>query len=154
MKLRTVAIVALCLAMAGCSVQRRAERRVLRLAEQYPELVQMKAHPIDTFLGVPVFSDTARLRLPVHVGDTFEESTPHGTFTAFIDDDDTTKLQVIFESVPTELHYQDTIQYRQVVIPADTETGGRGWFALLWFFLGVATIIAAFFVMVKLDMKN
>lgn len=147
-------IIAVAVVMNGCCSQKRAERRVLRLAEQYPELVQMKAHPIDTFLGVPVFSDTAKLRLPVHVGDTFVESTPHGTFTAFIDDDDTTKLQVIFESNPTELHYQDTIHYSQVVVSPEAEAGGRGWRALLWFFLGVATIIAAFFVMVKLDMKN
>lgn len=50
--------------MNGCSAQRRAERLVRRAVALCPELVQVKAHPIDTVLTAPGFADMARVPLP------------------------------------------------------------------------------------------
>lgn len=145
-------LAAVAILMNGCCSLKRAERRVQRLAEQYPELVQMKAHPIDTFLGVPVFSDTASLRIPAHRGDTIVAETENGTFTAYLDAADTTQLQVVFESAPAELHYQDTIKYSQVVIEPEPSKS-HSWKFPVGFVVGIFFALVSIWAAIKIDNK-
>ena len=112
-------IALLCVALAvmtACSAQKRAERRVRRAIIECPELVQMKAHPIDTVLTAPAFADVAIVPMQaVETGDTIYAATPHGTVVVSLQQHDST-LRVGFVAAPREIHYQDTLRYAQVAI--------------------------------------
>lgn len=102
--------------MNGCSAQRRAERLVRRAVALCPELVQVKAHPIDTVLTAPGFADMARVPLPrVLAGDTLYAATDHGTVVVSLSDTDSS-LRVGFVAAPQKIRYKDTVQLPQVVV--------------------------------------
>ena len=102
--------------MTGCSAQRRAERMVRRAVNLCPELVQMKAHPIDTVLTAPAFADMVALHVAkVMSGDTLYAATDHGTVVVSLRQADSV-LRVGFIASPQEIHYRDTLRYQQVVV--------------------------------------
>lgn len=103
--------------MDGCSAQNRAARRVRRAVVECPELVQLKAHPIEGTVTAPAFADMALVPLaPVLACDTLYAATQHGTVVVSLSDTDSS-LRVGFVAAPREMHYQDTVRYAQVVLP-------------------------------------
>ena len=102
--------------MGGCSAQQRAERHVRKAVALCPELVQVKAHHIDTVLTAPGFADMARVPLPqVLAGDTIYTATQHGTVVVSLSDTDSS-LRVGFVAAPQEVRYRDTLHYSQVAV--------------------------------------
>lgn len=117
----TVALVA----MTGCSAQRRAERMVRRAVNLCPELVQLKAHTIDTVLTAPAFTDMAVVPLTqVLTADTIYAATDHGTVVVSLRQSDSA-LRVGFVAAPQEVHYRDTLRYRQVAV-SDSQAPSAG----------------------------
>ena len=135
-------IAVLCVALAtmtACSAQRRAERLVRRAVALCPELVQVKAHQIDTVLTTPVWADCAQVPLPkVLQGDTVYAATDHGTVLVSLCQSDST-LRVGFVAAPQKIHYQGTIDYAQVTVEPKPKKGTSFWshFALCLFGLGL-----------------
>lgn len=104
-------------AMGGCSAQRRAERQVRRAVALCPELVQVKAHLIDTVVTAPAFADCATLPIgQVLSGGTVYAATDHGTFVVSVSDTDSS-LRVGFVAAPQKVHFTDTVRYARVVVP-------------------------------------
>lgn len=138
-------------AMVSCSAQRRAQRRVRRAVEQCPELVQMKAHTFDTVLSVSGFADCTVIPLAdVMSSDTIYAATDHGTVVVSLRRADSA-LRVGFVAAPTEYHYQDTINYAQVVVEPEPEKGVGGFwngFAILIFGLGLGAALC-FYLLIK-----
>lgn len=129
--------------MNGCSAQKRAERHIRRAVELCPDLVQMTAHPIDTFLGVPGYTDIARVPMSEVLGpDIFSVETEHGTFTIGLNENDST-FEIGFTADPTEIHYQDTVQHPQVILPEPEARKERSfkWLALLLFGVIVGMVL-------------
>lgn len=126
--------------MTACSTQRRAERLVRRAVALCPELVQMKAHPIDTTLTVPAWADCAHVPLPkVLQGDTAYAATDHGTVLVSLCQSDST-LRVGFVAAPQQIHYTDTVNVPQVTVePSKAKRGAAFWshFALSLFGIGL-----------------
>ena len=122
-------------AMTACSAQRRAERRVRRAVALCPELVQTKAHPIDTVLTAPAFADCATVPLQtVLEGDTLYAATDHGTVVVSLRQSDSA-LRVGFVAAPQRVHYRDTVRYAQVVVgqpDAGTKKDGFASGLALW----------------------
>ena len=120
---RVAAILIIVLLLGGCRSVKRAERRIRRIAEDYPELVQMKAHPIDTFLAVPVKADIAVLPiLSIITGEIVKKKTPSGTFTAQLEGD---SLLIAYTSGKDSIRYIDTIRYSQVVVSSGRQESER-----------------------------
>lgn len=120
MKLRTVAIVALYLAMAGCSVQRRAERHLRRAVELCPELMQTKAHPIDTVFTLASPPDSCLLPIaPLIGGHTITINGQNGTFTAHAD---TSAIAIAYRPDTILYRYTDTVWLPRVVVEGRGET--------------------------------
>lgn len=115
-------IILLALAIAvlpACSAQKMAERHIRRAVELCPDLVQKTAYQIDAVLGVPGYTDIARVPVSEAFGpDSFFIETEHGTFTMDFNENDST-FEIGFTADPTEVHYQDTIQHTQVVVPEE-----------------------------------
>lgn len=110
--------------MNGCCSQRFAERRIRRMVERYPELVQLKQRTIDTFLMVPGYTDNTIIPMSaIASGETVCEATDHGTFTVTVNHDDST-VSIGFVADTQAVRYQDTVNYRQIVIAPEKE----GWF--------------------------
>lgn len=123
--------------MNGCSAQRRAERLVRRAVALCPELVQVKAHPIDTVLTAPGFADMARVPLPqVLAGDTLYAATDHGTVVVSLSQSDSS-LRVGFVAAPQKIRYKDKVDIPQVVIqPTPPARGKAFWSGLALVCLG------------------
>lgn len=143
-KILKIAILFLAVAMLpACSAQRRAERKVRRAVELCPELVQMKAHPIDTVLTVPAFTDRAEVPvMAVLLCDSVVTRTDHGKMTLKVDREDG-MLTVEFTADTQEVPYKDTLFYSQVTVEKkETRTGWTSKDRIsLWtccFLLGVA----------------
>ena len=114
--------------MTACSAQRRAQRLVRRAVALCPELVQMKAHPIDTVLTTPGWVDVVAIPVyDVAIGDTIYAATDHGTVVVSLCQPEGT-LRVGFVAAPQEIHYQDTVRVPQVIntTPAPKTASGRG----------------------------
>ena len=142
--------------MTACSAQRRAERLVRRAVALCPELVQMKAHTIDTVLTVPAWADCARVPLPkVLQGDTVYAATDHGTVLVSLCQSDST-LQVGFVAAQQEIHYQDTVEYQEVSVEqAASRRGSSFWAYFALSLLGLLSGIAlCFFLFRALLLKN
>lgn len=125
--------------MCGCSAQKRAERLVRRAVNLCPELVQMKAHTIDTVLTMPAWADCADVPLPeVLKGDTFYAATTHGTVVVSLRQSDSA-LRVGFVAAQQEIHYRDTVNYAEVTVEPQPQKGTSFWshFALCLFGLGL-----------------
>lgn len=115
--LKIILITLVLAVMTGCSMQRRAERHIRRAVELCPELAQKKAHAIDTMISVSGYTDIVIVPVPeVLASDALSIETDNGTFTLEFHGADST-LEIGFTADPTEIHYRDTIQYSQVVVP-------------------------------------
>lgn len=143
---RTLAIVVLCLAMAGCSAQRRAERHIRRAVELCPEWVQTTARPIDTVFTLASPPDSCLLPIaPLMNGHTITVSGQNGTFTAHAD---TSAIAVAYRPDTLSYRYTDTVWLPQVTV-AETETPAKrqgawhtAWLAAFGVVLGFALLRA------------
>lgn len=112
---------------ASCSVQYRAQRHMRRAIELCPELAQIQSHSIDTILVVPGYQDI--IRVPMENAfkyDTLFLDTDHGTISLSFDQNDST-ITVGFTADPTEVHYQDTVNYSQVkMLPSQDNVNDLG----------------------------
>lgn len=125
--------------MPACSAQKRAEKHLRKAVALCPELVQMKAHTIDTVLTVEPWADCTAVSLArVLDGDTLYAATPHGTVVVSLRQSDSA-LRVGFVAAPLKLHYRDTLNYAQVTgpyFPVATSARGRFWRNAGWWILG------------------
>ncbi|MBR3711113.1 MAG: hypothetical protein IKM99_09170 [Bacteroidales bacterium] len=133
--IKTFIIVFAMAMLPACSVQKRADRHIRRAVELCPDLVQMKAHPIDTFLSVPGYTDIARVPIDkVFEDDAIFVGTEHGMITLSMDKTDST-LTVAFSAAPSEIRYRDTVNYSQVVLAKEQkqakEWSFKNWLATL-----------------------
>lgn len=138
----TLKILLFVVALAGitaCSPQKRAARHLRRAVALCPELVQTKAHPIDTVLTVPGYADCATLKLAdVYSHDTLYAATEHGTVVVSLRQSDSA-LRVGFVAAPQNIHYKDTIQYAEVTAPSPNQEQQKGnaWRWIVGLLLGV-----------------
>ena len=139
--------------MTACSAQRRAERHLRKAVALCPELVQVKAHPIDTVLTAPGFADVAAFPLASLVqGDTLYAATAHGTVVVSLCQSDST-LRAGFVAAPQEIRYKDTLRYARVeparleVVPKENEFFGE-------FITGLFCILLGFVLAVHLIFRN
>lgn len=126
--LKIFLLAAALIVMSGCSAQKRAERHVRRAVALCPELVQAKAHLIDTALTVGPWADCAAVPLkPVLDGDTLYAATTHGTVVVSLRKADSV-LRVGFVAAPQTIRYRDTVRYAQVNVAPDVPkaNGARG----------------------------
>lgn len=143
-------------AISACSAQKRAERHIRRAVELCPDLVQMTAHPIDTFLSVPGYTDISRVPLvKVFENDAVFVGTEHGTFALSMDKNDST-LTVSFSADRSEIHYQDTIHHAQVNIPEPKpeERKERSCKGLSVWLFGIIVGMGLYFYWFKSDKKE
>lgn len=142
--LKIFLLAAALIVMNGCSAQRRAERLVRRAVALCPELVQTKAHPIDTVLTAPGFADMARVPLPqVLAGDTLYAATDHGTVVVSLSDTDSS-LRVGFVAAPQKIRYKDRVKIAQVAIEPTPQARGKAfwsYFALVLLGLGTGAAL-------------
>lgn len=134
-------LLAVCLvALPACSAQKRAQKHIRKAVALCPELVQTKAHAIDTVLTAPGYADCTLLPMAeVKQGKTVYAPTDHGTVIVKLLPDDST-LRVGFVAAPQPVRYRDTISYSQVVIPEDSgilQSSGTGWVVAGSILLGV-----------------
>ena len=130
--------------LCACDAKRRAQRRIRRITERCPELLSVQAHPIDTFIELPPWADTAVMPLaPLLDGQAVKIQTEQGTFTASATDD---SLTVTYEAEPEPVHFSDTLHYQQVVIEAAPEKKKPP--AFMWFLLGMVIVLLAVIVIV------
>lgn len=142
--LKTVVFLVALVVMSGCSAQKRAERRVRRAVNECPELVQLKAHPIEGTVTAPAFADMALLPLaPVLSYDTLYASTDHGTVVVSLRPSDSA-LRVGFVAAPREVRYRDTVRYAQVVLPSDQAASRKGSDFFGDFIVGFLCVAAGF----------
>ena len=138
-------------AMPACSAQKRAERHVRKAVALCPELVQVKAHPIDTVLTAPGYADCTLVPMgEVLKGKTIFAATNHGTVVVGPIQADST-LRVGFIAAPQKVRYQDTISYSQVAVVTDPQAGHRSaavWRSICFTLLGVVIGFVALIVIV------
>lgn len=147
----TLKILLFVVALAGitaCSPKKRAARHLRRAVALCPELVQTKAHPIDTLLTVPGYADCATLKLAdVYSHDALYASTEHGTVVVSLLQSDSA-LRVGFVAAPQKIHYKDTVQYVKLITPSPNQEQQKGnawqWIVgtLLGVIIGFAGLIA------------
>ena len=119
--------------ITACSAQKRAERHMRKAVALCPELVQVKAHTIDTVRTAPGYADCAIVPLAnVLEGCTVYSPTDHGTVIVKLRPADST-LRVGFVAAPIPVRYQDTINYSQVIFPDTKEKDGKG---SAWIWMG------------------
>lgn len=118
--LKILLFLALIVSLTACTAQKRAERHLRKAVALCPELVQVKAHPIDTVLTAPGFADMAAFPWSslMH-GNTLYAATTHGTVVVSLRQSDSA-LRAGFVAAPQKIHYQDTLHYAQVE-PASLE---------------------------------
>lgn len=133
--------------MTGCSAQKRAERHVRKAVALCPEMVQTKAHVIDTVLTVRPWTDCAKLPVP-KAGETLYAATDHGTVMVKLHPVDSS-LCVGFISVAQQVRYQDTLSYAQVVVttePGKAKPASTAWAWIGCVLIGIVIGIVALFV--------
>ena len=142
--------------MNGCSAQKRAERHVRKAVALFPELVQLKAHPIDTVLTVPGFADvtTVPMEAVLHY-DTIYAATDHGTVVVSLSQSDSS-LRVGFVAVPQKLNYHDTVRLAQVAFETKTgeSHGTRFWPGFLIWIFGIGVGLWIFIYLFRTDIKR
>lgn len=141
----------------GCSAQRRAERLVRRAVALCPELVQMKAHPIEGTATAPAFADVAHVPLkPVMDGDTLYAATEHGTVAVSLRWSDSA-LRVGFVAAPRQVSWRDTVRYSQVAVPPQPQPtpGTRPvWNAIALWACGIGLGMALCFSLLRKTLKR
>ena len=114
--LKIFLLAAALIVMTGCSAQKRAERHMRRAVALCPEMVQVKAHTIDTVLTVGPWADCTVVGMgDLTAGETLYTATPHGTIVVSLRKADST-LRVGFIAAPQRIRYHDTIRYSQVAL--------------------------------------
>lgn len=114
--------------MTACSAQRRAERQVRKAVALCPELVQVKAHPVDTVLTVHGFTDAVTVQLTdIMRPDTIYRAAEHGTFVVSRNISNG-EVRIGYIAMPQKLRYCDTLHYRQVVLPPQFAQKAKGGF--------------------------
>ncbi len=129
--------------MNGCSAQRRAERLVRRAVALCPELVQVKARPIDTVLTAPGFADvtTVPMEAVLHY-DTIYAATDHGTVVVSLSQSDSS-LRVGFVAAPQKIRFKDQVEIAQVAIEPTPQARGKAfWSHFALVLLGLGTGVA------------
>ena len=153
--LKILLLVVAIVVMNGCSAQKRAQRQVRRAVGRCPELVQVKAHLIDTFLTAPTFADVATVPMAtVATYDTIYAATPHGTVVVSLSQSDSS-LRVGFVAAPQNIHYRDTIEYAQVVIePKPQSAAVEGFWAYFIAFTSGLGAVAVLFLLIRFLRKK
>lgn len=145
--LKTSLIIALCLTLTACSVQKRAERHIRKAVALCPELVQTTAHPIDTVLTVQGFADATYIPLlDVMSGDTLYKATEHGTFIVNMDKR-TNEIRLGFIAAPRSVRLTDTVHYAKLSYTKETpgpSNDGLGEFFIGFLACFAGIIIAAY----------
>lgn len=153
---RLLSILVLVLFLTGCSAQKRAERHIRKAVALCPELVQLKAHPIDTVLTVPGFADvtTVPMEAVLHY-DTIYAATDHGTVVVSLSQSDSS-LRVGFVAVPQKLNYHDTVRLAQVAFETKTgeSHGTRFWPGFLIWIFGIGVGLWIFIYLFRIDIKK
>lgn len=141
--LKTLLLCAALAVTSGCSAQKRAERYMRKAVALCPELVQLKAHPIDTVLTAPGFADMARVPVPqVLAGDTLYAATDHGTVVVSLSDTDSS-LRVGFVAAPQKIRFKDQVEIAQVAIEPTPQARGKAfWSHFALVLLGLGTGVA------------
>ena len=117
MKRLAIFTLAILFACCSCNSQRRAARRIARIAERHPELVTLEAHPIDTLLALPSVDDSAVFSIvPLLMGDTITIPTAKGSFKIGREGKRQDSLAVSYHAEQAPIHFTDTIHFAQVVI--------------------------------------
>ena len=127
-------------------------RRAVNLC---PELVQLKAHTIDTVLTAPAFTDMAVVPLAqVLTADTIYAATDHGTVVVSLRQSDSA-LRVGFVAAPQQVHYRDTLLYRQVAMPESSAyRKGRFWTGLSLWICGIGFGLALCMWLLRYALKD
>lgn len=137
-------------AMPACSAQKRAERHIRKAVALCPEIVQTKAHAIDTVLTAPGFADCTVVPFP-DVGETLYSATDHGTVVVGLGQNDNT-LRVGFVAAPQKVHYQDTVQVHQIVCP-DVQAAQRSGGFWKWFGCVLVGVVIGFVALIVIAIK-
>lgn len=126
MKRLAIFTLAILFACCSCNSQRRAARRIARIAERNPELVTLEAHPIDTLLALPSVADSAIFSIvPLLMGDTITIPTAKGCFKIGREGKRQDSLAVSYHAEQAPIHFTDTIRFAQVVIHDEQRSDGR-----------------------------
>lgn len=147
-----IALIAVALALiSGCSAQKRAEKHIRKAVALCPELVQAKAHTIDTVLTVGPWADCSVVAIgDLLAGETLYTATPHGTILVGLRKADST-LRVGFVAAPQRIRYHDTIRYSQVVAAAEPEPeAARAWRGVGQVLIGT---VAGFVILIVIALK-
>lgn len=108
---------AILFACYSCNSQRRATRRIQRIAENHPELVAEQAHTIDTLLVLLPVQDSAAFSIvPLLLDDTITIPTVKGSFTIRMPEKRLDSIAVSYHAEQAPIRFTDTIRYAQVVI--------------------------------------
>lgn len=153
---RLLSILVLVLILTGCSAQKRAERHMRKAVALCPELVQLKAHPIDTVLTVPGFADVTTVPMEAVLQyDTIYAATDHGTVVVSLSQSDSS-LRVGFVAVPQKLNYHDTVRLAQVAFETKTgeSHGTRFWPGFLIWIFGIGVGLWIFIYLFRIDIKK
>ena len=117
MKRTAFLALAILFACCSCNSQRRAARRITRIAERYPELVAVQPHAIDTLIVLPEVQDSAAFSVvPLLMGDTITIPTVKGSFTIRMPEKRLDSIAVSYQAEQAPIRFTDTIRYAQVVI--------------------------------------
>lgn len=150
--LKIFLLAAALIVMNGCSAQKRAERHMRKAVSLCPELVQTKAHPIDTVLTAPGYADCTTVTLAdVMEGQTLYKATDHGTVVVKLQPEDST-LCVGFVAAPIPVHYQDTLSYAQVAVAEDAVRARYP--AWTWIGCVLLGIVIGFVVLIIIALKT
>ena len=126
MKRLAIFTLAILFACCSCNSQRRAARRIARIAERHPELVTLEAHPIDTLLALPSVDDSAVFSIvPLLMGDTITIPTAKGSFKIGREGKRQDSLAVSYHAEQAPIRFTDTIHFAQVVIHDEQRSDGR-----------------------------
>lgn len=126
MKRLAIFTLAILFACCSCNSQRRAARRIARIAERHPELVTLEAHPIDTLLALPSVDDSAAFSIvPLLMGDTITIPTAKGSFTIRRAEKRQDSLAVSYHAEQAPIRFTDTIRFAQVVIHDEQQNAKR-----------------------------
>lgn len=151
--LKIFLLAAALIVMTACSAHRRAERHMRKAVSLCPELVQTKAHPIDTVLTVGPWADCTVVGMgDLTAGKTLYTATPHGTIIVSLRKADST-LRVGFIAAPQRIRYQDTIRYSQVTLPDTPEPEPKP--TRVWRGVGLVLlgIVAGFVILIVIALK-
>ena len=154
---RLLSILVLVLILTGCSAQKRAERHMRKAVALCPELVQLKAHPIDTVLTVPGFADVTTVPMEAVLQyDTIYAATDHGTVVVSLSQSDSS-LRVGFVAAPQPVRYRGTIRWRELdpakLQPEKADSGNHFWRDLALWIIGIGMGMALCFWLLRNALK-